>query len=105
MNTFTIQTYDFMNKPTEELMTYEESAVLLDELSEARGQLVKVQHLAQEALDGLSTIANLSEPHINRIRLQMRHKDDKVVFDAILVAYKQVQQRVALIVEELGEDE
>ena len=93
-----------MNK-TEQPMTYEEYAILWDELIEAREQLVKVHHLAQEALDGLSTIANLSEPHINRIRLQLRHKDDKMVFDAILVAYKQVQQRVALIVEELEEDE
>lgn len=86
-------------------MTYEESAILWDKLIEAREQLVNVHHLAQESLDGLSTIANLSEPHINRIRLQLRHKEDKLVFDATLVAYKQVQQRVALIVEELEDDE
>lgn len=86
-------------------MTYEESAILWDELIDSREELVRVQHLAQEALDGLSTIANLSEPHINRIRLQMRHKDDVIVFDGILGAYKHVQQRVALIVEGLEEDE
>lgn len=94
-----------MNTKTEQPMTYEEQNKLWDDLIDAREELVKIQHLAQEALDGLSAIANLSEPHINRMRLQMRHKADKMVFDAILEAYKQVQQRVALIVEGLEDDE
>lgn len=85
-------------------MTYEEHAILWDELIDAREELLRIKHVSQEVLDGLSAIANLSEPHINRLRAQMRHKDDREVFDFILQCYKQVQQRAALIVEGIGDE-
>lgn len=86
-------------------MTYEEQEKLWDELIDAREELTRIKHVSQEVLDGLSTIAELASPNINRMKAQMRHEDDKIVLTGILVVFKQVQQRAALIVEGLEEDE
>lgn len=86
-------------------MTYEEYAILWDELIDAREELNRIKHVSQEVLDGLSAIAELASPNINRMKAQMRHEDDKIVLMGILVAFKQVQQRAALIVEGIEDDE
>jgi len=76
-----------------------------DELIDTRNRRTQVLHLAQEALDAQSMVANLAGPHVNRLRTRIHDKADKIIFGSILEAFKQSQQRVALIVEGLSEDE
>ena len=80
-------------------MTQQEQNQLWDELIDMREELTRMQHMAQEALDAMSLMANLFSPHVNRLRLQMRRKDDRIIYMGILIAFKQAQQRVAAIAE------
>lgn len=85
--------------------TQQEYDQLWDKVIDLDDSLKKIAHLAQEALDGTSLIANLSQPHINRIRAQIRDKSEKRIFDSLVVCFKQVQQRIAIIVEEASIEE
>jgi len=95
-----------MEQPkTEQPLSLEEYEAMWDDLIATKEQLERVKHLAQEALDAQTTVANIAQPHVNRIRTRIRNKADKVILEAVLEAFKQSQQRVALIVEGLNEEE
>ena len=78
---------------------------LREELHDMRSENERLQHVAQEILDGMGLIVTLTSPKITAIRMNLRKECSKIEYTGILQAFSQIQQRAAVLVECLGDNE